>query len=164
MPKLPARAVAPLALTAAALVVGAACPRPGRRAPATPAEEACHFPGEEEARRQHAELDARCRAAVGRVTEKDAVAVALLRGDLGLAEAADRVRAIATADPAALARLRRWHAGASDEELWYRHVLDFARSAVTQRPDLDRARLARLEAELSAAFPAAGRRSRAARE
>ncbi|MBO0697317.1 MAG: hypothetical protein J2P46_02880 [Zavarzinella sp.] len=156
MSKVSGRTVGALALAAAVLVLGAARVSPSgshRGALAPGANEACRFPGEEEVRRQSDELDALQRAAPERVVEKHAVAVALVRGDVGLAEAADRFRAIVAGDPAVVGRVRRRHPGASDEQMWCRHVLDFARAAVAFRPDLDRARLDRLEAEVLGPCP-----------
>ena len=94
-------------------------------------------------------------AVVNRVVAKQEVTAALLRGELSLADAAERFRAANGPDPAALDRLRALYPEAGEAELSFRQVLHFARSDRRMPPQVSAARLPQLEAEFRARFPTA---------
>ena len=73
------------------------------------------------------EPDAAQKALLERISEKDAAAHALLRGELTLSQAAERFRTVSDNDAKNLMYLRHSYPGASDDELWHREVIGFTR-------------------------------------
>jgi hypothetical protein len=124
------------------------------RSPRVEDDPVFRFAGDEDFLRQEADLDARLATAVSRLSDKWAVALALVRGELSLRQAVDRFRVIMAGDPAFFDQLRRSRPGATDDELLYRNVVGYARNVLTEWPDHSPDMLDRLEAELDAEFPA----------
>jgi hypothetical protein len=155
MSKLPSWVGRPLA---AAAVVGLALAAvrldPAGPAPSRFGRGDDDFSGEEDLRRQNEELEARCQAAHRRAQAKWEVAGGLVRGEVGLREAAERFRVIVGSDTGIWKALRSRYPAATDDEVLYRHAIDFARSNLFFNPGSDPTVLSRLEAELASAFPA----------
>ena len=92
---------------------------------------------------------------VDRIRAKDEAAIALIRGEYTLQQAADRFRDLNADDPNALRTLRWTYAGAPDDELVFRQVLQFA-AALAERVlgrDRGRDRVRELGAAVDARFP-----------
>jgi hypothetical protein len=138
--------------TVGVALIGAQALRP--RTPSDGVDAESRLAGDDDLRCRAAELDARIADTARRLSEKRAVAVALVRGELTLRRAADRFRAVIGADPAFFDYLRRCRPGATDDELLYRNVVGFARNVLADWPDPPEEVLDRLDAELDAAFPA----------
>ncbi len=126
---------------------------PGAPPPAVGDAPECHYPWDLAAAREDRALDEGLAAIRLRIRAKEDAALALLRGDLTLDEAAGRFRALNAVGPPTLGAMRLHFPGASDEELNYRQVLTHAREFARRDPSLA-ARLARLEGELRGRFPA----------
>jgi hypothetical protein len=92
---------------------------------------------------------------IERVVAKQEVTAALLRGELTLAQAAARFRAVNGANPDAIDRLRPLYPDAGEDELAFRQVFHFAYRDHRVPPGVVAARLPQLEAEFRAHFPAA---------
>ena len=154
MPRTQVSVVVALATVGAAFLCARALhPRP----PRVEGDAFARLAEDEDFRRQQADWDERIAAAVRRLSEKRAVSLALVRGELSLRQAVDRFRAIIGGDPAVLDHLRRFRPNATDDELLYRNVVGFARNVFTEWPDLSPELLDQVEVELAAAFPAPDR-------
>ena len=145
----PLTAAAVVALALVAVRLDPAGPAPSRFGPADD-----DFSGEEDLRRQNEELEARCQAALRRAHAKWVVAGELVRGEVGLGEAVERFRVIVGSDPGVWKALRSRYPAVTDDEVLYRHAIDFARSNLFFDPGSDPTVLSRLEAELASVFPA----------
>jgi hypothetical protein len=86
---------------------------------------------------------------LARLAGKQAVMRALLRRELTLPEAADRLRELTAGDPRTLAGLRLRHPdAASEEELFCRHATDLVELVMPHDPAAAGAARARLESDL----------------
>lgn len=140
------------ALSVTLVGTGAFRPATGRAGRAT-GDPLTQFPGGQRLRQDGDDLDAQLAVTSARLIEKNAVATALVRGEIGLRQAAERFRAVTPADSFAMVRLRRAYPRATETELLYRNVLLIVRGYLAERPDLAPGLVARLEAELAETFP-----------
>lgn len=101
------------------------------------------------------ELAAANEPVLRRVAVKQEAAAALLRGEIGLADAAARFREVNRNSPPAATPLREQYPRAGEDELDFRQVLHFVRWVGWPLSDLLPARLPQLEAEFFARFPTA---------
>lgn len=140
------------ALSVTLVGTGAFRPATGRAGRAT-GDPLTQFPGGQSLRQDGDDLDAQLAVTSARLIEKNVVATALVRGEIGLRQAAERFRVVTPGDSVALVRLRRAFPRATDTELLYRNVLLYVRGYLSDRPDLAPGLVARLEAELAETFP-----------
>jgi len=139
-----------LATAGAALLVVGVLRSAERRAGGEPPP---GVPALEDCRREGEDLDARLAVSHARLCDKHEVVTALIRGEIGLREAAGRFRVLVAGHPAALDRIRQAYPRATETELLYRHILKFVRGRRSDPPGLAPGLLDRLEAELAATFP-----------
>lgn len=98
------------------------------------------------------ELDAKHRAVVARILEREEITAALVRGEVTLEQAAARFLDL-NADPAVRDAVRQQHLARSDLEAAYRQVLGFVRGLAHEDPNRLRDLIARLEGEVARKFP-----------
>lgn len=99
------------------------------------------------------ELDSRQQVVLKRSLAKLNIARATIRGEIALAEAVLRFRALSNHDASSLTILRSAHPLASEDELWRLQVLSYIRGQIAVEPMRNPTVVAKLQAEIAAHFP-----------